>query len=359
MSSRNETNASEEDLAPPVRGRRARLQDVARLAGVSLGSASMALSAPHKVAARTRERVAEAARELGYVPHGTARALASRQSMLVGVVLPTIDNPIFANFCQSLQKTLRERDYQLLVAAHEYDADDEARIVSRLAQQGIDGLVLVGTEHPPEVWRCIRDLALPCVCAWSVDSPANYPCVGIANRDAMRKITRHLLDLGHRRFAVIAGHAELNERTHMRLAGIRDELNAAGIVWPKSQIYCGDFSIGAGRDAMRRILAKRKCPTAVICATDLLAAGALAEARERGLQVPEAMSITGFDDVPLAALLDPPLTTIHVETSEIGRLAGQHMLTVLASDTDPALPLDHVEIPTSIVVRASTGAAPP
>lgn len=344
----------DEDV-PPTEGRgRPRLIDVARLAGVSLGSASRALSAPEAVRPQTLRRVREAADRLGYVPDGAARALALRRSMTIGAVLPTISNPIFSSFVHALQKALRRHGYHLLVAAHEYSLEEEAALVEQLAQRGIDGLVLIGTDHPDAVFRRIEQARLPYVCAWSLEEAHRHPCVGISNRRAMHQVVRHLLDLGHREFAVISGHGERNERARARIEGIVDALSMADVRLPPEHVFCGDFSIEAGRDGLRRALALPQPPTAVICATDLLGAGALAEARAQGIDVPGQLSISGFDDIEFAALLSPPLTSLQVRTDEIGRLAGERILAIIGGES-AAEPL---EIETHLVARASTGPAP-
>lgn len=335
-------------------GGRPRLIDVARLAGVSLGSASRALSAPEAVRPVTLKRVREAAERLGYVPDGAARALALRRSMTIGAVLPTISNPIFSSFVHALQKALGRHGYHLLVAAHEYDLDEEVSLVERLVQRGIDGLVLIGTDHPDSVFRRIDQARLPYVCAWSLEEAHRHPCVGISNRRAMHQVVRHLLDLGHRDFAVISGHAEHNERARARIDGVVDALSMADVRLPAEHVICGDFGIEAGRDGLRRALALPQRPTAVICCTDLLAAGALAEAREQGIEVPGQLSISGFDDIEFAALLSPPLTSLQVRTDEIGRLAGERILAVIGGEAAS----EPLEIETRLVARASTGPAP-
>jgi len=349
--SKTAAEARVEAVVPP--DGRPRLIDVAKLAGVSLGSASRALSAPLTVRESTLLRVQEAAERLHYVPDGAARALALRRSMTIGAVLPTVANPIYSNFVQSLQKSLARENYHLLISTHEYDTAEEASIVDRLVQRGIDGIVLIGTDHPDAVFRRIEQARLPCVCAWSVDEARSHTCVGISNRRAMHRVVRHLLDLGHRDFAVISGRTEQNERARARIDGIVDALSLAELSLPKSHIVHTSFSIDAGREAMRQVLALQPRPTAVICCTDTLAAGALAEARRQGVSIPSELSITGFDDIELVSLLEPPLTTLQVRTDEIGRLSGEHILAALKGNA-PKAP---VEIETRLVVRASTAAA--
>lgn len=335
-------------------GGRPRLIDVARLAGVSLGSASRALSSPDSVRKHTLQRVREAADRLGYVPDGAARALALRRSMTVGAVLPTINNPIYSNFVQALQKALSRQNYHLLIAAHEYSPEKEVAIVDRLLQRGVDGITLIGTDHPAAVFRRIEQARLPYVCAWSVDEARHHACVGISNRRAMHRVVRYLLELGHREFAVISGHTAHNERARARIEGIVDAMTLADVRLPDDRIFYTDFTIEAAREAMRRVLALKQRPTAVICCTDMLAAGALSEARERGIAVPQELSISGFDNIEYVSLLDPPLTTLEVRTDEIGRLAGEHLLAALKGQpqTSP------VEIETRLMVRGSTGPVP-
>lgn len=343
--------------SPLPSGRRPRLEDVAKRAGVSLGSASRALSMPDKVKQSTLSKVKAAADELGYVPHGAARALASQRSRLIGAVLPTINNPIYSDFAQALQKVLRAQHHQLLIAAHEYNLEDEHAIVEQLLQTGVDGLVLVGNDHPPELYQLIDKFQRPYVCAWSVDRPDGHHCVGIDNTAAMTDITRHLLSQGHRQFGVIAGASERNERTLFRLKAIQDTLSEAGIELSTSHIIETGFDLDSGRSALTALLQQSPRPSAVICTTDLLAAGALAAARAQQLSVPHDIAITGFDDIELAALLDPPLTTVHVDTDAIGRLTGERLLQLLdnseAVSPDPSTP---ILIPTTLRIRQSSGA---
>jgi len=167
----------------------ARLADVARLAKVSTATVSRALTLPHKVKARTLERVQQAARSLGYVAHGAARALASRRTHTIGAVVPTLDNAIFANTIHALQRTLDAAGYVLLLASHEFDADIEARVTRTLIERGVDGLVLLGTTHHPDIYRMIESNGVPYVLTWAFDESGNHPCVGFDNRAAAVRIT--------------------------------------------------------------------------------------------------------------------------------------------------------------------------
>lgn len=336
--------------------RRPTLEDVARLAGVSLGSASRAISHPQAVRGRTREAVEAAAAQLGYVPNGTARALAAGRSMMVGVVLPTINNPVFASFVHVLQRRLARDGYHLLVQAHEYDPEGERDIIERLVRKGVDGLVLVGTDHHPEVCALLERARLPHLFSWSVDEAPAKGCIGFSNRGAMAAMAEHLLGLGHRRFAILSGAVDHNERARARIEGARAALERAGIALGPERILIAPFSIDGGRQGLRAALALGGRPTALLCTTDLMAAGAVAEARAMGIDVPGDLSITGFDDIDLATVIDPPLTTIHAPIEQMGEMVGERIV-ALAGGGTPVPSMASVAIPATLVVRGSSGRA--
>ena len=328
--------------------RAARLADVARLAKVSTATVSRALTLPHKVKARTLERVQQAASSLGYVAHGAARALASRRTQTIAAVVPTLDNAIFANTIHALQRRLDEAGYVLLLASHEFDADIEARVTRKLIERGVDGLVLLGTTHHPEIYRMLEAHALPYVLTWAWDERGNHPCVGFDNHAAAQRITEHLLDLGHRRFAMVSGITAQNERAQERLAGVRAALAVRGL--ELQRVVEKPYTHTGGREGLRAVLAGSEAPTAVICGNDVLAIGAIAECHARGLKVPEDVSITGFDDMELAGMMKPALTTMRFPTAELGAYAANHLLMRLEGKVVDL----RCKLPTELVVRDST-----
>ncbi|HZM33345.1 MAG TPA: substrate-binding domain-containing protein [Burkholderiales bacterium] len=332
----------------------ARLADVARAAGVSLSTASRALGAAELVNERTRAKVVEAAAMLGYLPHGAARALATQRSRTVGAVFPPVDNPIFAAATQALAHELASRGYTLLLATHEYDPAGELAAARALLERGVDGLVLVGLDHDPELYRMLAQSGVPYELAWSLD-PAGYQhCVGVPHRLASVRLTQHLLDLGHRELAAIAGSTARNDRARDRLAGTREALASHGLELPPERVIETQFSLGHGQRAMRDLLDRAPGFTAVVCGNDLLAIGALHECARRGIEVPRHMSVAGFDDIEMAAVATPPLTTVRVPAPDIGRLAAERMLARLAGEH--VVPLE--EVRAELIVRESTGRAP-
>ena len=340
-------------MNPGSRRKTAKLSDVARLARVSTATVSRALTQPDKVKAATAVRIRQAVQALGYVAHGAARALASRRTRTVGAVIPTLDNAIFANTTHALQKTLDEAGYTLLLACHEFDARAEARMTQALIERGVDGLVLLGTSHHSSVYEMIDAHQIPYVLTWALDPSGRHPCVGFDNRAAAIRIARHLLDLGHREFAMISGITEGNERARDRLEGVREALGARGVTLAPGRVVEKPYTLAAGREGLREVMAGTPRPTAMICGNDVLAIGALAECQARGLAVPRDISVTGFDDMEIAAVVTPPLTTVHFPTAELGAYAAQHLLARLAGRTVAS----RTELPVELVVRAST--APP
>lgn len=332
--------------------RAARLSDVARLAKVSTATVSRALTLPHKVKARTLERVRQAASSLGYVAHGAARALASRRTQTIAAVVPTLDNAIFANTIHALQRRLDEAGYVLLLASHEFDASIEARVTRALIERGVDGLVLLGTTHHPDIYRMIAAHALPYVLTWAWDERGNHPCVGFDNHAAARRVTEYLLDLGHRRFAMVSGVTAQNERAQERLAGVRAALAARGLELPARRLVEKAYTHTGGREGLREVIAGAEPPTAVICGNDVLAIGAIAECHALGLKVPEDVSVTGFDDMEIAAMMTPALTTMRFPTAELGSYAANHLLMRLEGK---AVDL-RCKLPTELVVRDSAAA---
>lgn len=332
---------------------KAKLDDVARIAGVSLATASRALSAPHLLKPATLNRVLEAARLLGYMPHGAARALASRRTHTVGAVIPTLDNAIFASSTQAMQRELGEHGYQLLLGSHEYDPDREVQVTRALLERGVDGLVLVGTDHSPELYQLLVGFRSPYVLTWSLDESGHHHCVGFNNREVGARVARYLYNLGHREFAVISGFSAHNDRARDRITGVREALTARGIELGPARVVETSFAIQSGREALSAALQSAPPPSAVICGNDILAHGAMIEAHALGIEMPRALSITGVDDMELSAHMSPGLTTVRIPTVEIGRRAAQHILARLNGEIAEKCS----ELPVELIVRGSTGPA--
>ncbi|WP_027134084.1 LacI family DNA-binding transcriptional regulator [Geminicoccus roseus] len=332
-------------------GGRVKLVDVARAANVSLATASRALNQPEIVREPIRRRVEEAVRLLGYSPDRMARALSSGRSHIVGAVVPTLGNAIFADGVEALQDRLAARGYTLLLANSQYDPRKEEQEIRAFLEHGVDGLVLVGDSFAPEVLPLVRQHGVPLVTTYVCTSGQGIPAVGIDNRQATRKMTRYLLELGHREFAIIANTALPNDRSKARLDGMVLALAEAGIRLPSDRIVEVALpSIAYGRRALSGLFATDPAITAVLCTNDAVAVGASSEARRMGLNVPRDLSIVGFDNIEIAAEGDPPLTTVNVPADEIGRIAADYLVSVVEGGQIPM----STRLDAPLIVRDST-----
>jgi LacI family transcriptional regulator len=330
---------------------RVRIEDVAKLAGVSTATVSRVLSKPEKVKAARRKSVLDAVKRLGYAPDLSARSLASGRSNIVGCVVPTIDHAIFAKSTQSLQHTLLQSGYQLLIASHNYDPKREETAAIALQQRGVDALVLVGTDHTAATWRAIKSWGKPTLLNWSCDP--RLPSIGFDNHAVASTLARHLIDLGHRRIGVISGFTAHNDRARARIDGVRDEMKQAGFRLLSSALTEQPFNLAGGRMGLQKLMRQTRKPTAILCGNDLLAAGALLEAQRIGIRVPEELSICGIDNLELAHELNPGLTTVSLATEALGRITAEKIVAALAGEPLPKKQL----LPFELVVRGSTAAA--
>ena len=330
------------------------VDDVARAARVSTATVSRALNRPESVRSELRDRVLSAVARLGYVAHAGARALTLKRSGTVGVIVPTIDNAIFARGLQAFQQRMVTAGHLVLLAFSDYDAAQEQAQALALLARGVDALALTGLSQRPELMARLQQRGLPLVHTGSFPAPEGVACVGIRNRAAMVRVVRYLVDLGHRRIGMLAGVTAHNDRAAERVEGVRAALAAAGLPVLAGWLIEAPYNLQSAREATRAILARRRPPTALVCGNDVLAWGALLECQARDVDVPGAMSIIGFDDLELCRHLRPALTTVHVPTETMWTLAAEHLLARLDGKLKRPVQL---ELEVDLVLRGST--APP
>jgi LacI family transcriptional regulator len=327
---------------------RIRIEDVARAAGVSTATVSRALSQPELVRPDTRELIQKTVAKLGYVPDAAGRALASGRTRTVGCVIPTLDHAIFARSTNALQTTLAQAGYQLLVASHNYDPMQEMALVEALQQRGVDALVLVGAERQAKLWKLLAAWRNPVLLTWACDP--RLPSVGFDNHAIGALAASHLLELGHRRIAMISGFMAHNDRAQARVAGLRHRLKAANLSLPASALSEQTLNLSGGRKGLIALMQARIRPTAIVCGNDLLATGALLEAQRQGLKVPGDLSICGIDNHELAAETNPGLTTVSLPAQDLGRITATQTLAALAGEPIAQQSL----LPFELLVRGTT-----
>lgn len=324
------------------------LADVARRAGVSPATVSRVVNGTAGVRPEILSKVKQACNELGYMPNGAARALSTRRSKSVGAIVPSIENEGFAKAVGGLQRHLNEAGYSLLLASSDYDPKRELYEARVLLSRGIDGMVLVGSSHDEALIPLLEKQHVPCIETWTLSD--TRPSVGFDNREAAFTVAQHLVDLGHRRIGVISGSLQHNDRASARASGIRACLEAHGLS-VHSEIHVErPYLISEGKSALQTMISATSRPTAVICGNDQIAFGAIIGAKAMGLNVPQDLSITGFNDFDWAAYLTPSLTTIRIPAQEIGTAAAKYILKCLSGAAQPRF----TEVPVSLVVRGST-----
>jgi LacI family transcriptional regulator len=305
-----------------------------------------------------RGQVVEAASQLGYEANPHARALASAGEATVGVVLHDLANPFFAELVRGMDEVAAERGRTLLFIAAHRDPQRELAAISHFRVRRVEALVIAGSglesrEFAAELANQLLGFEASGGRAVLVGRYYGQgDAVLVDNVGGGREVAEELLRLGHRRFGAICGPVSLTT-TRERLAGVRQALERNGVQLPEDAVVYGDYTREAGRTAARRMLGRgAERPTALIAFNDLMAVGGMAEARSLGLDVPADLSITGFDDTPIAQDVQPQLTTVRVPAAEVGALA----MRVALEPRDGVVRVEHV--PTRLIRRQSTAAAP-
>ncbi len=331
------------------------LDDVARAAGVSPATVSRCINQPASVREEKRERILNAIERLGYVPNGSARALASRKTRMIGAIMPSLDNMLFGGPLEAFQKEVGSAGYTVAVACSEYDPQQERIHVRNFLESRVDGLLLVGAQRDPDIYRQLERQGVPYVLTWISSDARKDHCVGFDNAAAAEQLVDYLVSLGHRHFGMISGFIEHNDRAKARYLGVRTALERHGLSLPPDQLLHRPFEPDAGRDAFHLLMSAANPPTAVLCGSEPHAYGALFEARDMNIDVPGEVSVTGFDDMWLASQISPPLTTVRTPRGRMGRQAAQHLLAQLRGERLVA----PRPIETTLVVRKSTAAPRP
>jgi len=310
------------------------LDDVAKAAGVSPATVSRSLNSPGLVSEDTLARVRQAVDTLGYTPHFGARYMAAKRTKTIGAIIPTMENAIFAEGLQAFQEQLRARGYTLLVSSSAYDPAIEAEQVRALVSRGADGILLIGYWRDAAIYDFLKKRDVPFLLAWAYAANNALPAIGFDNRAAMYKLCDRVLAMGHKKFAVISGTVEGNDRAFNRLKGIMERLKHHGIDTQSVPVIETPYGIGNGAAAFETIMSAQDRPTVVMCGNDVLAVGAIQRAQDMGLDVPADVSITGFDGIELANVITPRLTTVRVPHADMGRMAANELVRMVETGED-------------------------
>ena len=308
---------------------RTTLAAVAAHAGVSTMTASRALNHPDLVSDEVRLRVVQAVTTLGYVPNRAARALASSQSNVIVVLVPSLSNFVFNAVIDGIQEVVDAANYQLLIGNTRYSDAEEEKLLGTYLQSNPMGILLCGLTHSPRVEQLLATSGVPVVSMMDLSSNPAQWSVGFSQHEAGRTMTRYLIEKGHKRIAFLG--AQLDERTLSRAAGYRQAMEEAGLADTRLEVMVPDpSSIALGAELLGRILAQAPDCDAIFCCNDDLAHGAIYQCQRRGIVVPEQLAICGFNDLPASAWMKPSVTTISTPRYRIGFEAATLLRNVIA-----------------------------
>lgn len=331
----------------------ATIRQVAALAGVSIKTVSRVVNGAAYVSQATRRRVQRAIARLNYRPNALARGLVTGRSRSLGLVIADVVNPFFPPLVRAVEDAAAARGYNVILCDTDEDAGRERAAISVLLERQVDGLILCASRVPEGYLRALADDRIPLMLVNRVVGHLRTAAVVADGVAGGRAATEHLLALGHRRIAYLAGpRASFSHRS--RLRGYRQALAAKRVAEDPALIVGGAATMAAGREAASALLDLRRPPTAIFAFDDLMAIGAMEEIRRRGLRVPEDVAVVGFDDIDLSAFVDPPLTTVAQPKAEMGRLAADRLLDMIETGRSPEHRI--VTLTPVLVVRRSCGA---
>ncbi len=326
---------------------------IARQAQVSVATVSRALRQPETVAPHTRERILELVERYRFVPDGRAATFSSRRSGVVGLIVPTISNSIYAAFTEAIQSRLQEAGLNLLIANANYSAETEREIILKLIESRVEGMVLTGYDRDPALYALLRQYDIPFVVTWSTSPKQSVPAISFDNREAAAEATEMLIKLGHRRIALMCGITAINDRAAQRLEAYRQVLERHEIAFDAELVEERPFEIEASAEAATRLVSLPDPPTAIFCANDIQALGALFACQRLKIRIPKDLSIIGFDDLPITRVVNPPLSTVHVPARRMGNAAADALIDAARKQTS----VRSETIGTELIMRGS--AAPP
>jgi len=325
--------------------------DVASRAGVSPATVSRFFNSPNVVRPETKARIQTAATELGYIRDRMAGAMHNRFSGTIGLVVPTINNAIFSELIAAFSNQLLQRDRTMLVASHNYDLTLEASIIRSLLERKIDGIAVVGQLHLDSAIEMLAVRSIPVIALWGYNKQATIPFVGADNAKAAYKVTKHLLDYGHRDIAFIFAETSNNDRSKARKSGAVKAMLDAGLTVPGHRLHTCPYNITQSKKLTLSILDEER-PTAIVCGNDVIAHGVIYAAQDKSLSLPDELSVVGIGDFAGSADIVPSLTTVRLPANRIGQLAADALVDMSETGNDSVFESKLVD--TQLIVRNSS-----
>jgi DNA-binding LacI/PurR family transcriptional regulator len=327
------------------------MEEISKIAGVSMATVSRTIHSPHLVRKETRDRINHIMEKVNYIYHATAGDLSRQRSSIIGVIIPTAKSLVFSNTLFAIQEAAQQNNFSMITGSSKYDIETELRLLQQFKERRLAGIILTGFVFGQK--DLVKELVkggLPCVVIWDKLDDSDLSYVGFDNFNATYRITEYLISLRHRRIGLIIGPYTKVERVRKRLEGFRAALKDYGIKYDPTLVVEKEPTLIDGKEAMNRLLALTVRPTAVLAASDTLAIGALAATRDMGVRVPQDISLAGFDDIELSSYCNPPLTTVRVPAYEIGQIAFRILLDMI---NHKGSQVQQYSIDTSLIIRES------
>ena len=305
------------------------IKDVAKAANVSVATVSRVLHNLTGYSDQTKEKVMKAVDELGYQPNAIARGLINKRTQTIGVLFPDVSSNFSSDILHGIEDYAHEKGFSVMVCNTAEDGKRTMKYLQVLREKQVDGVVFTSEVLKDEYYRALKDMRVPVVLVNTQSHKHVIPYVKVDDRQAAYQATDYLIRNGHREISMISGTARDPIAGLPRVEGYKQALDDHGIPFLESRIAYGDFGPGSGRQAMEKLLSEAPPFTALFAASDEMAIGAMGLALERGIRIPDDLSIIGYDDLSISKFFFPPLTTIHQPLATMGRLACEKLIALI------------------------------
>ena len=333
------------------------IKDVARIAGVSPSTVSRVIADNPRISQGTKAKVSKIMEELDFHPNAIARSLASRSTRTIGVIMPhsteqVFVNPFFTEVMRGIGMSAHKRGYNVLFSTGSSSEEEYHSTHSLVKERRVDGLILLTSRIEDKTIEELNKNKFPFVVVGKPNRLLDVNWVDNDNHAAGYNAAQHLIELGHTSIGFIGGEFSYVFMCE-RFKGYKRALDAHGIKFKKEYLSLGDFVEEGGYTAMKKLLAQKKIPTAVLAADDLMAFGAMRAIKESGLSIPKDIAVVGFNDTTLSSFIEPPLTSVEIFVYDLGYNASEILLSQLEEETEQKT---HIIIPTKLIIRKSSGA---
>lgn len=329
------------------------IKEIAERAGVSKATVSRVLNNTKPVSEEVRQKVLEVIEDTNFVPSALGRSLSLKKSHLIGVVIPDMANPVFSRIIAGMEPYIRDKNYSLLITATDFNIEIGIKHIKILNDKSVDGLIFLAGMMNDALVDTLKAFKKPVVVIGSDMCGEDFPVIEIDNRRAAYDATQYLLNLGHKKIGMIRGPIGDRYAGRERYKGFKKALEESKL-FNETFVVEGNYSFDHGYNGMLALLTRNSFPTAVFCANDLMAIGAIKCALDNGLSVPEQISIMGFDDVEIAQMYNPTLSTIRQPFEEKGLLAIEKLINRIESKDNDSKHMASVTLPYELVIRKST-----